>query len=59
MLAKKSRRKTKAETAAEGLVRRQPDAVTEAMNTVCATVGDQADEFVRAAARCTLLKSKL
>jgi len=42
----------------EYLARHAPDEVTEAMDRVCARVGDQRDSFVTAAARRTLEHSE-
>jgi metal-responsive CopG/Arc/MetJ family transcriptional regulator len=42
----------------EYLARHAPDEVTEAMNRVCAEVGDPRDPFVVAAARRTLERSE-
>lgn len=55
---KKSRSEVYAEAVAEYLARHEPDAVTEAMNEACVKVGDQADRFVRAAARRTLARAQ-
>ena len=55
---KKSRSQLYAEALAEYVARREPDAVTEAMNAVCANVDTRADPFVRTAARRVLERSE-
>ena len=52
--ARKSRSQVYSEAVAEYLARHAPDAVTEAMNDVCAQLGDQRDDFVMAASRRVL-----
>ena len=54
----KSRSQLYAEAVAEYLTRHAPDAVTEAMNAVCAAVGDEKDGFGKAAAKRLLRKEK-
>jgi metal-responsive CopG/Arc/MetJ family transcriptional regulator len=49
--AKRSRSELFAAALAEYVARHSPDEVTEAMNRVCADVGDQQDGFVAAAGR--------
>jgi metal-responsive CopG/Arc/MetJ family transcriptional regulator len=55
---KKSRSQLYAEAVAEYVARREPEAVTEAMNAVCADVDTRADAFVRTAARRVLERSE-
>jgi metal-responsive CopG/Arc/MetJ family transcriptional regulator len=52
--AGRSRSEVFAAALAEYLARHAPDEVTEAMNRVCADVGDQQDAFVSAAGRRVL-----
>jgi metal-responsive CopG/Arc/MetJ family transcriptional regulator len=54
--AKRSRSELFSAALAEYVARHAPDEVTEAMNRVCADVGDQQDPFVAAAGR-RLLKN--
>lgn len=54
--AKRSRSEVFSAALAEYVARHAPDEVTEAMNRVCADVGDQQDPFVAAAGR-RLLKN--
>jgi metal-responsive CopG/Arc/MetJ family transcriptional regulator len=54
---KKSRSQLFSDAVREYVARHAPDEVTEAMNRVCDEVGDQADEFVSAAARRILERS--
>ena len=42
----------------EYVARHSPDEVTEAMNRVCSEVGDQKDDFVRAAGRRILKRTE-
>ena len=46
--ARKSRSRVYSEAVAEYLARHGPEAITQSMNEVCAQVGDQRDDFVRA-----------
>ncbi len=55
--ANKTRSGLYSEAIAEYLARHAPDAVTEAMNKVCAGIGEDADPFVRAAGRRTLKRA--
>jgi metal-responsive CopG/Arc/MetJ family transcriptional regulator len=55
---KKSRSQLYAEAIAEYVARRDPEAVTEAMNAVCADVDTRADAFLRAAASRTLERTE-
>ncbi|MCI0418541.1 MAG: ribbon-helix-helix protein, CopG family [Acidobacteria bacterium] len=48
---KKSRSQLFSEALKEYVARHAPEDVTEAMNRVCAEVGDAADEFVSSASR--------
>ncbi|HEV8345538.1 MAG TPA: ribbon-helix-helix protein, CopG family [Vicinamibacterales bacterium] len=52
--AKRSRSELFAAALAEYVARHSPDEVTDAMNRVCADVGDQEDAFVAAAGRRAL-----
>ena len=52
--ANRSRSELFAAALAEYVARHSPDEVTEAMNRVCADVGDQQDVFVAAAGRRVL-----
>jgi metal-responsive CopG/Arc/MetJ family transcriptional regulator len=54
--AKRSRSEVFSAALAEYVARHAPDEVTDAMNRVCADVGDQQDPFVAAAGR-RLLKN--
>lgn len=54
----KSRSQVYREALEEYLVRRDPDAVTDAMNDVVADVGAEADEWSRSAARQVLSRSE-
>ncbi|MBI3494309.1 MAG: hypothetical protein HY047_21385 [Acidobacteria bacterium] len=56
--ARKSRSQVYSEAVAEYLARHVPDAVTEAMNDACSKLGDQRDDFVRAASRRVLRREK-
>jgi predicted transcriptional regulator len=56
--AKKSRSQVYSEAVTEYLARHVPDAITEAMNDVCAQLGDQHDDFVAAASRRVLKREK-
>jgi metal-responsive CopG/Arc/MetJ family transcriptional regulator len=49
--AKRSRSEVFSAALAEYVARHAPDEVTDAMNRVCADVGDQQDPFVAAAGR--------
>ena len=55
---KKSRSQLYAEAVAEYVARREPEAVTEAMNAVCAEVDTRADTFVRVAAKRVLERTE-
>lgn len=52
--AKRSRSEVFSAALAEYVARHAPDEVTEAMDRVCAEVGDQMDDFVAAAGRRVL-----
>ena len=52
--AKKSRSQLFQEALADYVARHAPDEVTDAMNRVCAELGDTTDEFVSAAGRRVL-----
>ncbi len=54
----KSRSQLYSEALRQYLLRHAPDAVTAAMNEVCAKVGQQDDEFLRAAGRRLLGREK-
>ncbi len=56
-LARKSRSQLFSEAVREYVARHAPDEVTDAMDRVCATVGNPHDEFVAAAARRVLERS--
>ena len=55
---KKSRSQLFSEAVKEYVARHASDEITEAMNRVCAEVGNQRDEFVKRAARRTLERSE-
>ncbi|MCI0626732.1 MAG: ribbon-helix-helix protein, CopG family [Acidobacteria bacterium] len=55
---KKSRSQLFSEALKEYVARHAPEDVTEAMNRVCAEVGDAADEFVSSASRRVLERSE-
>ncbi len=55
---RKSRSQVFSSALREYLARHAPDEVTEAMDRVCAEVGDQHDPFVAAAARRALERSE-
>ena len=55
---KKSRSELYSNALAEYLARHAPDRVTEAMNRVCADLGEGVDEFVSAASRRLLEHSE-
>ena len=54
----KSRSEVYSLALAEYVARHAPERVTEAMDRVCATVGEETDEFAAAAARRTLERSE-
>jgi len=56
--ARKSRSQVFSSALREYVARHAPDEVTEAMDKICAQVGDQRDSFVAAAARRTLERSE-
>jgi metal-responsive CopG/Arc/MetJ family transcriptional regulator len=56
--AKKSRSQLFSEALNEYVARHAPDEVTDAMDRVCAELGDPADEFVSSAARRVLERSQ-
>jgi Arc/MetJ-type ribon-helix-helix transcriptional regulator len=56
--ARKSRSQVFSSALREYLARHAPDEVTEAMDRVCAQVGDQRDPFVAGAARRTVERSE-
>ena len=56
--AKKSRSRLYTEAVAEYVARHDPEAVTEAMNRVCATLDTRPDPAVSAAARRVLQRSE-
>jgi metal-responsive CopG/Arc/MetJ family transcriptional regulator len=56
--AKKSRSKLYSEALAEYLARHAPDALTEAMNKVCAEVDQAPDPFVTSAGRRMLERTE-
>ena len=56
--ARQSRSEVFSRALREYVARHAPDEVTEAMDRVCAEVGNQRDEFVAAAARRTLERSE-
>jgi metal-responsive CopG/Arc/MetJ family transcriptional regulator len=56
--AKKSRSQLFSEAVREYISRHAPDHVTEAMDRVCAELGDQADAFVSSAAQRTLKRTE-
>lgn len=56
--AGRSRSEVFAAALAEYVARHAPDEVTEAMDRVCAAVGDQSDEFVIAAGRRVLERTE-
>jgi predicted transcriptional regulator len=51
---RRSRSQLHREAVAEYLARHDPDAVTEAMDAVCATLDTRPDDFMKAAARRVL-----
>ena len=55
---KRSRSELFSAALSEYVARHAPDEVTEAMNRVCADVGDQSDAFVAAAGRQALQRSE-
>jgi metal-responsive CopG/Arc/MetJ family transcriptional regulator len=55
---KRSRSRLISDALREYLARHSPDEITEAMNKVCAEIGDTKDAFVSAAARRVLKKSE-
>ena len=55
---RKSRSRIVSDALKEYLARHAPDEVTEAMNRVCAELGDRNDPFVSAAARRVLERSE-
>ncbi len=55
---KKSRSQLFSDALREFLARHAPDEVTEAMNRVCAELGDTRDSFVSSAARRILRRSE-
>ena len=55
---KKSRSEIYRLALAEYLARHCPDRVTEAMDRVCAEIGDQSDEFIALASRRVLERSE-
>jgi antitoxin MazE6 len=55
---KRSRSRLFSDALREYLARHSPDKITEAMNAVCAEIGDTKDEFVSSAARRVLEKSE-
>jgi metal-responsive CopG/Arc/MetJ family transcriptional regulator len=57
-LLDKSRSEVYSPALAEYLGRHAPDRVTEAMDRVCAAVGEQSDEFAATAARRILKQSE-
>jgi len=54
---KRSRSRLFSEALKEYLARHEPESVTEAMNRVCAAVGNAGDAFATVAARRTLERS--
>lgn len=56
--AGRSRSEVYSAALAEYVARHAPDEVTEAMNRVCAAVGDQQDAFVSAAGHSVLEKTE-
>lgn len=56
--ARKSRSQVYSEAMAEYLARHVPDAITVAMNEVCDRLGEDPDEFLRAASRRVLRRQK-
>jgi metal-responsive CopG/Arc/MetJ family transcriptional regulator len=56
--AHKSRSQLFTDAVREYVARHAPDEVTEAMNRVCAALGDTGDEFVAAASRRILERSE-
>jgi metal-responsive CopG/Arc/MetJ family transcriptional regulator len=57
-LARRSRSEVYSAALKEYVARHSPDKVTEAMDRVCATIGDQPDTFVGAAARRVFERSE-
>jgi metal-responsive CopG/Arc/MetJ family transcriptional regulator len=55
---KRSRSQVFAAALREYVARHSPDEITDAMNRVCNEVGEQHDEFISAAARRLLRKTK-
>ena len=55
---KKSRSQLFSEALREYVARHSPEEVTETMNRVCEDLGDAADDFVSATARCVLERSE-
>jgi len=55
---RKSRSQLYREAVAEYLARHDPDAITEAMDAVCATLDTRPDDFMKAAARRVLERSE-
>jgi len=55
---KKSRSRLFSDALREYVARHAPDDVTDAMNHVCAELGDQSDAFVSSAARRVLERSE-
>jgi metal-responsive CopG/Arc/MetJ family transcriptional regulator len=56
--SKRSRSEVFSAALSEYVARHSPDEVTEAMDRVCADVGEQADRFVAAAGRRVLERSE-
>jgi hypothetical protein len=56
--ARRSRSEVYSAALKEYVARHSPDEVTEAMDRVCATIGDQPDTFVGAAARRVFERSE-